>query len=95
LILEGVNSFKSAVSSLSYHDAVSLAEAVRRSTQGGTVVIDLIDTDETTTGALARLVVLRRTLRQFGGDLHLRHLHGRVRHLYDVNRLAHVLPCDP
>ena len=93
MVFGHVNLFRCAVSSLSYHDAVDLAEAVRSSSKGGTAVIDLTDTNETTTAALARLIVLRRKLRRSGGDLRLVHLHGLARRLYDVNRLTHALPC--
>ena len=54
----------------------------------------MLPTSEATTGALARLVVLRRSLRQRGGDLRLVHLHGKARRTYEINRMSELLPCE-
>lgn len=65
-------------------DASELAEP--------TVVIDLSQVQELTTGALAELIALRQRLLHQGCDLSLVGLHGRARALYELSRLAAVLP---
>jgi hypothetical protein len=57
-----------------------------------TIVIDFARAGEATTSAFARLVLLRRALRQAGGDLQLIGLRGKAALLFEVNRLAGVLP---
>jgi len=80
---------------LSYHDLDGLAEQVRRGRSPRTLVVELAETEQTTTAALARLVVLRGQLRRNGGELRLAHLHGQPRRIYEVNRLTDaLLPCD-
>jgi ABC-type transporter Mla MlaB component len=69
-----------------WRDALSDPDAA------STVVIDLRNAREVTTAAFARLVLLRRRLRANGRDLRLTNLRGRAENLYEVNRLASVLP---
>ena len=88
-----VNLLRCPQANLSYRNASEFARVAHQDSPAETVVIDLAETEDTTTAALARLVVLRRDLRQSGGDLRLMHLHGRVRRLYEVNRLTNILPC--
>ncbi len=57
-----------------------------------TVIVDLSRVEELTTAALAELVAFRKRLLREGFDLALVGLHGRARTLYDVLRLAGVLP---
>lgn len=64
-----------------------------RKRRARTVIIDLGRAKEATTSAFARLVLLRRKLRQMGCDLMLIGLRGKTALLYEVNRLASVLPC--
>ena len=76
----------------SYYDAGRIAE---RAFTGGpvrTVLIDLERTHETTTAALARLIVFRRHLLKSGRDLCILGLRGRARGLYELCRLKNLLP---
>ncbi|HMB96014.1 MAG TPA: STAS domain-containing protein [Tepidisphaeraceae bacterium] len=74
-------------------DAQRIYRAVLR-TRHRSVVIDLSRADDATTSAFARLVLLRRELLRRGRDLRLVGLRDRVQKVYEVNRLASVLPCD-
>lgn len=58
-----------------------------------TVCIDLEQTEEATTAALARLVVVRRDLLKSGRDLRILGLHGHAMNLYQINRMGSLLPC--
>jgi hypothetical protein len=77
---------------LSYADACEIARRVRSSGGLGIVRLDLTRTCDTETGALARLVVLRRDLRRAGGDLCIVGLRGRANALYEINRMSAWLP---
>ena len=66
--------------------------AIAGGTRGGTVVIDLERVDEASTSAFARLVLLRRQLLKVGRDLRLINLRSKAASLFEVNRLAGVLP---
>jgi anti-anti-sigma regulatory factor len=79
---------------LGYHDLDILADELRDNRQRLSVVVDMADTEDATTAGLARLVVLRRMLIRTGGDLRLAHLHGQPMRIYNVNRLAEILPCE-
>jgi anti-anti-sigma regulatory factor len=79
----------------SHQDALRIyREALLRARRARTVIIDLGRAKEATTSAFARLVLLRRALRQAGCDLLIIGLRGKAALLYEVNRLASVLPCD-
>jgi anti-anti-sigma regulatory factor len=76
---------------------LSHAEACRLfvlalSERGKQIVIDLARMEEATTSAFAQLVLLRRTLLRDGRDLCLTGLRDRTAGLFEVNRLAGVLP---
>ena len=86
-----VSTIKPDATTLSYRAAGKLADGFRR---GLSLVVDLAEIDNATTAGLAKLVVLRGALRRGGGDLRLANLHGRVRRLYELNRLGGVLPCE-
>jgi anti-anti-sigma factor len=66
--------------------------AAKAHPRGGNVVIDMSGVEDMTTSALARLVLLRRELRRQGRDLKLIGLRSRAEKLYQINRLALVLP---
>jgi anti-anti-sigma regulatory factor len=57
-----------------------------------TVIIDLTHVRDATTAAFAQLVLLRRKLLRSGRDLRLMGLRERAARVYEVNRLAEVLP---
>jgi hypothetical protein len=78
---------------LSHSEACRIADLVLPRGRARTVVIDLKDTAEATTSAFARLVILRRLLLRTGRDLRLVNLRDRAASLYQINRLAGVLPC--
>ncbi len=59
------------------------------------LALDLSACSDTTTPALAQLVVVRRDLLRSGCDLIITGLHGRARSIYEVNQLQTVLPTMP
>jgi len=95
MVTAHVRTVRYPLSHMSYHDAVDIAKNVRCGGTSETVLLDLAQTTETTTAALARLIVLRRKLRRSGCDLRLLHLHGSARQVYEVNRMGLLLPCEP
>ena len=76
----------------SFWDACAVAARVATSGHPALVLLDLSQTIDTTTAALARLVLLRRDLLRSGSDLKIIGLLGRARDLYEVSRLAGALP---
>jgi anti-anti-sigma regulatory factor len=60
--------------------------------QARRVVIDLASAEDATTSAFAQLVLLRRALLSLGRDLCLTGLRDRAAGIFEVNRLAGVLP---
>jgi anti-anti-sigma regulatory factor len=60
--------------------------------RGKQIVIDLARMEDATTSAFAQLVLLRRVLLRDGRDLCLTGLRDRTAGLFEVNRLAGVLP---
>lgn len=94
MVLGHVKTVRCESGYLSYRDAVHIAKDVCSESHLGMVVLDLDATLEATTAAFARLIVLRRRLLSLGGDLHILHLHGRARHIYEINRMESLLPCE-
>jgi anti-anti-sigma regulatory factor len=82
-----------AAKSLSHSEACRIAQVALRDRRARTVIVDLKNVFDATTSAFARLVLLRRRLLQAGRDLRLINLHDRTASVYQVNRLAGVLPC--
>ena len=84
--------------SFSHHEACRIADVALSSRPGGgrlapVVIVDLKNAADATTSAFARLVLLRRLLLKTGRDLRLVNLRDRAKGLYQINRLASVLPC--
>ncbi len=79
----------------SHRDASRIFDIAMRSRPVRTVVIDLNCAGEATTSAFAHLVLLRRYLLRRGRDLRIIGLRDRAAHLYEINRLASVLPSEP
>jgi hypothetical protein len=79
-------------SRFSYSDACQVARYATASGGQGLVVVGLEQTCDTETAALARLVVLRRDLLRAGRDLRIAGLCGRANSLYEISRMAEVLP---
>jgi ABC-type transporter Mla MlaB component len=75
-------------------DAYWIFQSVLGTPSGHSITIDLSGASDATTSAFARLVLLRRELLRRGCDLRLVGLRDRVQKLYDVNRLADVLPSN-
>lgn len=75
-----------------HEDACRLSEIAGKQTDRITVIIDLGLAEDATTSAFARLVLLRRELLRSGRDLRLTGLRDRVAGLYEIIRLASVLP---
>ena len=72
--------------------AAAIAEQVWRAGPAPTVLLDLRWTTETTTAALARLILLRARLLRAGRDLMIVGLRGRAEALYEITRLTRILP---
>jgi anti-anti-sigma regulatory factor len=81
-----------AGSHFSYSDACNLAEQVKADADTGLVVIELSRVEDTSTAALARLVLLRRELLRSNRDLRISGLVGRALNVFAVNRLEALLP---
>lgn len=75
---------------LTYADACRIAE--KSEAAPGAVLLDLDRTEKTTTAALARLIQLRSSLLGRGGDILIAGLAGQAESLYQISRLAGVLP---
>jgi len=82
-------------SCLTYRDACLIARRAGRGATGRCVHLHLDATVQTSTAALARLVLLRRELLRRGRDLRIVGLRGRARALYDISRLDRLLPLLP
>ena len=79
---------------LSYEDACQLArKAVRLGS--ALVCIDLQRAIDAATAALARLIALRRDLLKAGRDLRILGLGRRAGAVYEVHRMASLLPREP
>jgi hypothetical protein len=76
----------------SHEDACRIVGQVMRIVEARRVVIDLERAEEATTSAFAQLVLLRRTLLRAGRDLCVTNLKNRTAGLFEVNKLAAVLP---
>lgn len=80
---------------LTHQDAMALRADISTKPPGRVVVLDLRQTTETTTAALAALILLRRERIAADGDLLLLGLSGKAHYLYEILRLAKVLPRRP
>jgi ABC-type transporter Mla MlaB component len=76
----------------SHQDAEMVSLWATRSTTAPRIVVDMTRARVATTSAFARLVLLRRSLLQAGRDIRLSNLHDQVASLYEIFRLADVLP---
>jgi ABC-type transporter Mla MlaB component len=80
-----------AADRLTHDEACRLAvQATRSSAQ--TVIIDMTRSQDASTAAFARLVLLRRELLQSGRDVRLAGLNARAAQLFEVHRLDTILP---
>ena len=78
---------------LTYDDASRIAQQVLSAAAlSPSVVLSLEQTTETTTAALARLVLLRKQLLKAGRDLKVIGLSGRANDLYEITRMSGLLP---
>lgn len=80
---------------LSHHAACRLANLALSSAAPHAIVIDMSRCVEATTAGFARLVLLRRELLRAGRDVRLAGLKGQPGQLFEVHRLAGVLPPIP
>lgn len=58
------------------------------------ILLDFAQVDDASMAALARLVVVRRELLRSGCDMHILHLHGHARRVYEIARMGRLLPSD-
>ncbi len=80
---------------LGHADVLELGREMLSKATGRVVVLDLRKTRNTTTAALAGLIQLRHRQIQAGGDLLLLGLNGKAQYLYEILRLAKILPRRP
>lgn len=80
---------------LSHGEACRLANLALKKSATRTVIIDLSRCRQASTAAFARLVLLRRAMLDQRRDLRLAGLGGRPAQLFEVHRLASVLPTLP
>ena len=78
--------------SFSHDDADQVCKLATLAGAAKRIVIDMAGASEASTSAFARLVLLRRTLLRSGRDLRLMNLRDAAAGLYEVIRLADVLP---
>jgi ABC-type transporter Mla MlaB component len=90
MVAENRLTIRHETSRFSYLDACRAAERVH-SAPAATVLVDLAGISRTTTGALARLVVLRRQLLDSGRDLRVLGLQGQPRALCEFLKLTRLL----
>ena len=84
-----------AAAVLSHTEAARLADLAINSSGNPVVVLDLSRCQQATTAAFARLVLLRRSLRESGRDLRLAGLRDQPARLFEVHRLGGILPTLP
>jgi len=80
-----------AADHLTHDEACRLAACAQRSL-AQTIIIDLSQSQDASTAAFARLVLLRRELLQSGRDVRLAGLQSRAARLFEVHRLDSILP---
>ena len=75
-----------------YTDACRLAKTVGKVRPGTIIYLCLDSAANTSTSALARLVLLRINLRAKGMDIAISGLNGRAKAVYEINRMKNLLP---
>ncbi len=75
-----------------YEEACEVARSAVGEGAGRIVRLDLGGTSRTTTAALARLILLRRSLLAGGRDMRITGLSGPAEGLYEISRLENLLP---
>ena len=75
-----------------YTDACRLAQKIIKVRPGTIVHLRLDAAVNTSTSALARLVLLRGKLLSKGMDIEIGGLNGRAKALYEINRMKNLLP---
>jgi anti-anti-sigma regulatory factor len=90
--MAGTTSIIAQVKELSHQAAEDLCSLVTAHEFGRTVVLDLNATENASTAAFARLVLLRRDLLKKGRDLRLSGLRDRAASIYRISKLNAVLP---
>jgi len=80
-----------AADRLTHDEACRLAICAAQS-PAQTIIIDMSRSQDASTAAFARLVLLRRELLQSGRDVRLAGLHSRAARLFEVHRLDSILP---
>ena len=91
-MLGNVLAIRHGAERLDVRAAAEIAQTAWRHDGRAMVFLDLARTRETTTAALARLVLLRGRLLKAGRDLCIRGLAGNADALYHITRLEKVLP---
>jgi anti-anti-sigma regulatory factor len=80
----------------SHEEAMEVYDrAVRDAADQKYILVDFGRASDATTSGFARLVLLRRILREQGTDLFIVNLRDRAAQLYEVSRLDCILPQAP
>lgn len=90
-IIQKLGSIESAIT-LTYQRACELASTVGETAQ--TMVLDVTNVEDIESSAIARLLILKETLRRRGGDLHLIGLHARAKARLELYRLDAMLDAN-
>ena len=92
MVAANVATIRHEAKSLSCGDVARLAEQVHDERSAEMILLDLRSTSETSTAALAKLILLRRSLIKAGRDLRVTDMAGGADALYKICRLAGLLP---
>jgi anti-anti-sigma regulatory factor len=96
IVVNMVQSIIPSTNRFSHEEAMEVyQQAMRETGQVEYVLVDFGGVNDATTSGFARLVLLRKILREHGVDLFVVNLHDRPAQLYEVNRLDSVLPQAP
>jgi ABC-type transporter Mla MlaB component len=77
-----------------YDDACDVALAATGFCRECNLIVDVAGVQDASTAAFARLIGLRRDLRNAGRDLRLRGLSGRAKMVFDVNKIGGLIPLE-
>ena len=92
MVAANVATIRHEAKSLSCGDVARLAEQAHGERSAKLILLDLRSTSETSTAALAKLILLRRSLMKGGRDLRVTNMTGGADALYKICRLAGLLP---
>lgn len=92
MVLGSVLGIRHRGSYLDAADAARISRQARGTGRARMILLNLRETTETTTAALAKLILLRSRLIRSGCDLRIVGLTGKADALYRVERMERILP---